>query len=64
MAKKKETMQTYIGQLLNDATSFARTAYQDITNRADRVDALDSIMLAKKKLAQAEEAIKSTMVFK
>ena len=61
---RKQTLQAHIAALLKSAASLTRTAHDDVLKRADRIDALDAIGMARKKLAQAEACIKETLPFK
>lgn len=46
---------------LSDARMLTHTAFRDLTQRGDRIDALDSIAAAKRALVEAETKIRTTL---
>lgn len=56
---KQPTAQQQIAKQLGESAGWIKTARADIL-RGDRVDALDCIRIAKRKLAETEAAIRAT----
>lgn len=60
MTKRKLTVRDHMIHLLRESRRSTLTAIQDL-QRADRIDALDSIAMAHKQLDQAANVIRETL---